>query len=115
MPQLRHDWLMQSIWMVTTLAARQDKNSFKRTAYPRSWGYFFAKEQAIEGMHRCCDTECGYYTHAIIEEFEPGIYSLAKEELWFVWRGDTNLAGNGEWASCEKPETEAGTINYGLG
>lgn len=66
-------------------------------------------------MRRCCDTECGYYTHAVIEEFEPGIYSIAKEESWFIWRGETNLAGNGEWVSYAKPETEEGIVNYGLG
>lgn len=91
-----------SIWTVTTIRLRGERRLCSRT-----WGYYFSKDDAIEGMHRCCDTEAGYYQYTIIENFAPGIYAMAKTELWFMW--------DSEWQSCDKPESEISTVNYAIG
>lgn len=91
------------IHTVTTIGLHPDKR-----IGPRTWGYYFDRKEAIDGLMAYCDTEAGYYTHAIIENFAPGIYSLAGSELWFVHNGS-------KWTPCDKPASEAQTINYGIG
>ncbi len=92
-----------SIWTVTTIRLRGDRKLCSRT-----WGYYLSQEDAIDGMQRCCDSEAGYYQYAIIENFTPGIYAMAKTELWFKW-------DEHEWKSCDKPEGEQSTVNYAIG
>ena len=45
-----------------------------------------------------------------IEEFEPGIYTAAKNEEWYMY--DFNAR---EWLLVSKPEFSVNTINYGIG
>lgn len=90
------------IFTVSTIGLHPD-----RRVSPRTWGYFFDRKEAIDGLMAYCDTEAGYYTHAIIECFKPGIYAMAHTELWFVH--------DGKWKPCEKPESEKQIINYGIG
>jgi hypothetical protein len=93
-----------NIWTVATLGIHEG-----RDVSPRTWGYYLTKDEAIAGMHRCVDTEAGYYTHVVIESFEPGIYAICHEEnqTWFEWKD--------AWVACAKPETERRIVNYGMG
>lgn len=93
---------MDSIWTITTISAHN------RRIGGRTWGYYFSQEDAIKGMSNYVDTEAGYYTHVVIENFRPGIYAEVVSEHWFVWDGI-------QWASCEKPEPEKQIRNYGMG
>ena len=92
----------QTIWTVSTIGIHPNERIWTRT-----WGYYFTREEAIAGMDGCVDTEAGYYTHVIIEQFTPGIYAMAETEEWFVWAEG--------WKPCEKPESEMQVINYGMG
>jgi hypothetical protein len=92
-----------TIWTVSTLSTHN------REMGARTWGYFFTREDAVAAMMLSVDTECGYYTHAVIEEFEPGIYCLSNIELWYEWVIDVG------WRAVEKPESELHIINYGMG
>lgn len=93
-----------NIWTISTIGLHGQGRVETRT-----WGYCFTRDEAIAEMHGCVDTEAGYYTHVVIESFEPGITSICHEENqeWFEWRD--------AWVSCAKPETERGIINYGMG
>ena len=92
------------IWTVSTLGLRHEHVG------PRTWGFYHSLEEALDGLHRFCDDECGYYTHAIVESFKPGIYAEVTSERWFEWQLD--MYG---WKPCEKPESESHVINYGMG
>lgn len=94
-----------NIWTVTTVGIHE-----KDRVETRTWGYYLTREEAIEDMHRCVDTEAGYYTHAIIEEFAPGIYAHVLDDRWFEW--SDAMSG---WKRCAKLESEAHIINYGMG
>ena len=105
---------MHKIWTVTTLAIRVGRDAKSRTwgyylTHPRTWGYYLTRNDAIAGMHKCIDTEAGYYTHVVIESFEPGIYVFCHEENqeWFVWKDG--------WKECIKPRAERHIVNYGMG
>lgn len=80
----------------------------KERVRSRTWGYYFDLKEAIDGLMGYCDTEAGYYTHAVIEVFPPGIHARATKEHWFVHDGN-------KWKPCEKPESESQTANYGIG
>lgn len=90
------------IWTVATIGIHGGRDVEART-----WGYYFTEADAIAGMRRCCDIEAGYYTHAIIENFTPGIYATANKETWFFW--------DDGWKPCAKPESESHVVNYGMG
>lgn len=94
---------MKEIWTVTTIGLLDRPNS------PRTWGYYLTLDHAIAGMHRYVDTEAGYYTHVVLERFEPGIYATCeeKDQHWFEWRDG--------WISCVKPESERHIVHYGMG
>lgn len=94
--------LASGIWTVATLGIHDGRDVDTRT-----WGYHFTRDEAVAAMYRFCDTEAGYYTHAVIENFAPGIYALPDAEEWFVW--------DDGWKPCAKPESESGIVSYGMG
>lgn len=95
---------MNNIWTITTIGLHKDKSRY----VPRTWGYYFTREEAIRGMHSSVDSEAGYYTHAIIERFDPGIYAMAEDEEWFE-------SVENRWVPCAKPTSETYIVNYGMG
>ena len=95
----------RGIWTVTTAGLIPGTRKGFRS---RTWGYFDTEEEAVAGMRARCDDECGFYTHAIVECFPPGIYTISMKEMWFAWNGTT-------WAECDKPKSEEHTVNYGMG
>lgn len=93
---------MTAIYTVSTIGLHPHRRNHVRT-----WGYYLTLDEAIAGMHECVDTEAGYYTHVVIESFQPGIYAVANSETWFEWAD--------RWKACSKPDGERGLINYGMG
>ena len=100
-----------SIHTVTTIPYHPaDPWEKRRSHFQRCWGFYHTREEARDGLKYRCDDECGYYNYAIIEEFEPGIYTAAKNEEWYMY--DFNAR---EWLLVAKPEFSVNTINYGIG
>lgn len=101
--------MKKSIWTVTTLQLLSTEYTGKFVdTKSRCWGYFFSEDEAIKEMQRCVDTEAGYYTHVVIENFLSGIYAKCIGEKWFEWQ-------NGKWMPCNKPESERCIINFAIG
>lgn len=101
--------MKNSIWTVTTLQllSTEDTGKFVDTKI-RCWGYFFSYKDAAKEMRKVVDTEAGYYTHVVIENFLPGIYAQCIKEKWFVWKDE-------KWTVCKKPECEKHICNFGIG
>lgn len=93
---------MTAIYTITTIGLHADHRFRSRT-----WGFYLTLDEAIEGMHKCVDTGAGYYTHVVIESFQPGIYATADSEAWFEWTDG--------WKACAKPDAEQGCVSYGMG
>lgn len=97
--------MSETIWTVSTLGLHGD---IRRRVSSRCWGYYFTWDQALQGMRCHCDSEMGYYTHAVIEQFKPGIYANCSVEEWFKFEGDVLV-------KCAKPESEKHICNYAIG
>jgi len=56
--------------------------------------------------------EAGFYTHAVIERYEEGIYPCAEDRIFFVWDEI-----KGKFVECEEPEQvkEFKLVNFGIG
>jgi hypothetical protein len=100
--------MKNSIWTVSTLQIINPEMGKFNYDKIRCWGYYFSYEEAYKDMKRCVDTEAGYYTHVVIENFLPGIYAQCIKEKWFKW-------DNEKWKVCKKPESEINIINFGIG
>lgn len=95
-----------SIWTITTLDIHKNPT---RSAPSRCWGYAFTRPEALKQL-AYLTSEAGYYTHAVLEKFKPGVYATA-------WRGsgfryDENRQ---KWISCKKPPSRRQVINFGMG
>lgn len=76
----------------------------------RTWGFYFSLKDAVRGMRRNIDSECGYYTHCVIERYSPGIYSVANFEKWFRFDKELDIL-----TICQKPKHVELIINFGIG
>lgn len=102
----------QYIYTVTTLYLNPDTppDKFPSNIRRRTWGFYYSLDDAVKGMHRNIDSECGYYTHCVIERYSPGIYPIANFEKWFVFNRESDIL-----VPCEKPEHVKRLINFGIG
>jgi hypothetical protein len=55
------------------------------------------------------DTEAGYYSHLLIETYQPGYMPVCTEERWFQWDQE-----NSGWLTIAKPEDMQQVINFAL-
>ncbi len=101
----------QYIYTVSTLFIDENISLSKFQDHKtRTWGFYFSLDDAKQGMHRNVDSECGYYTHCVIERFSPGIYSVANFEKWWKFNKESDIL-----IPCEKPEHVKRLINFGIG
>ncbi len=78
--------------------------------FPRCWGFYATREEAREGLQGNVGSEAGYYTHAIIERFTPGICAIAEQEEWFFFEEAVN-----KWIPIPQPEFARQVVNYAIG
>jgi hypothetical protein len=78
--------------------------------FPRCWGFYATREKARNGLLALVDDECGYYTHAIIERYQDGIYAHCDQEEWYAFDFEKK-----SWQPCPKPEFSEFTVNYAIG
>ena len=98
---------MDRIYTVTSVNIEQP---VPRT---RCWGYYFSKNEAIEAVKNNTGdlVECGYYSHAVIEEIKEGILQVDLTPLWFRFT-DQEV---GKAVEIDRPPDQIGIVNYGMG
>jgi hypothetical protein len=97
------------IYTVTTVPYHSPKG-FLNGEMPRCWGFYTTLDKAIKGLHSSVNDEAGYYTYAVIERVEEGIYAHADEEMWFKY--DFKMRA---WKEISAPDFSEGIVNYGIG
>jgi hypothetical protein len=100
-----------SIYLVTVLSLQGAEIVRSRT-----WGWF-AKftdaEKAVLENHTDL-FEMHYYTHAVIEEYPPGLLAIAKTERWY--KASYSRKRHGPLvAPVKKPRQLKRVINFGIG
>jgi hypothetical protein len=93
-----------SIYTITTI--RED-NLRRRTP-----GYFRTFDDArYTVVHNDCDiSEDGYYKYAVIEKVCDGLYTVPRDEWWFVWSPEKE-----QYMLTEKPEKFKRVCAFGIG
>lgn len=75
----------------------------------RTFGYYETETDAIEAvLGNYCDIFEYYYTYAVVEHIEPGLYCLATKRWFFKWNEAVN-----KYEAIEPFEDFLG--NYALG
>ena len=79
----------------------------------RAVGYYETFEEAedvvINNILDICEE--GYYHYAVIEEVEPGIYTIPRTEIWYRWDRE-----KGQYINLpEKPERFKQVAAWSLG
>ena len=92
------------IHTVTVVPQPKKRGSF----FPRCWGFYATRDEAISGLLQYVDDECGYYNYAVIERYQSGIYATADQEQWFVYY-------SGTWHETSKPNFAEFIVNYAIG
>ena len=79
------------IWTITTLSDRKYIGTAlqqKRAASSRCWGFYFSRDKALAAALGSADwfSECGYYTHVVIEHAQEGILHYDHTPVWIELR-----------------------------
>lgn len=83
-----------------------------RRSYTRTWGWFSTKKEAMRAVEvdHTGMFEIGYYTHAVIESFLPGIFPYGKQVAWYNYNPKTKKA-----KLVPAPKFAKNVVNFGMG
>lgn len=107
--------MKNKIYTITTMDL-DDPNKSKFIPFSirvkRCVGWFPTLKEAIgivEGNYGSLD-ECNYYTLAVIEEVDDGLYGHTNPDknVWFEWKDDC-------WQKIERPECFKQVVAFGMG
>lgn len=76
----------------------------------RCCGFYPTRGAAKKGLHKHCDSEAEFYTHAVIEKLESGMFMTASNPEWFRWNRRSHT-----WKKVGTPRGYANTTNFGIG
>jgi len=77
----------------------------------RCVGYLFNLKDAQHAvLFNQADIFEHFYTLAVIEEVEEGLYSVPRKEWWYEWSYDTNKC-----KLIDKPEQAKNSCSFGIG
>lgn len=115
---------MKKIYTVTCFSLHDVTYTVKSTGKPttvttikneRTWGWYPHRHLAeIAIMKNTTDMcEAGYYTHAVVEEYGPGLIPLGKVISWWKFKGRKKTMG----FRCKAPSIWKGqdTVNMAMG
>lgn len=74
-----------------------------------TFGFYWTRLEARKGLQAYCDSESGYYTHAVIERYAPGIYKWSKNAEWYAYNRKTT-----HWDRIPVPEWAEHICNWGM-
>lgn len=98
------------IHTVTVIPFHPNKNGERQPGdWSRCWGFETTRPAARKMLQRL-DCESGYFTYAVIEKYQPGLYTLAESEEWYKWDKRKHC-----WVDAEKPRYFHPIINHALG
>jgi hypothetical protein len=72
---------------------------------PRCIG--FSEEPFRPDMLTANDTEGGYYSYAVMERFQPGMWGVGEVLAWWWFR-------NGSWVEISPPGWSTKTVNWAI-
>ena len=98
------------IYLVTVIADPLPTPDKALKLNSRTIGFFAKEEDAAVAIIENSDIrESKYYSYAVIEEFEEGIWACSTKEVWYKW-------DNGSPAKfIKKPEELNHIICFGIG
>lgn len=76
----------------------------------RAFGWFFEFDKADKAvLENALDmNEEGHHPWIVVEQYEPGVHCLAKQEWWYQFE-------RGAFRQCQKPDWATNTTNWALG
>jgi hypothetical protein len=102
-------WIEDPEYYTITTLEPNKKSGIKHC---RCIGLAVDKMRAIDIVsHNCGDiNENGYYTYAVVERIEPGLYPAVLEAIWFKWNKNKK-----RYDGCTVPKEFAHMVNFGIG
>lgn len=94
------------IWVITTTT--DDAYTHQRST--KTWGYFLTEQLArVAIQYNFGSMDEAFYTHLVLESYEPGIGLIRDIERWFEWQ-------DGKWIEIiTKPLWAMGIVNWAMG